>query len=87
MQEDIYHDFLRLTAMISLQSTLSFVESSNVLQCATRSSHVCTILFSFSFNKFTKFLALISGFQFNFKVEGRPLESSFFVSINEFTVL
>ena len=73
--------------MISLHSTMSFVESSNVLQCATRSGHVCTSSFSFSFKRFTNFRALISGFQFNFKIEGRPVESSFFVPINEFMVL
>ena len=74
--------FMILTAMISLQRTVSLVESSNVLQCATRSNHVCTILFSFSFKRFTKFRALISGFQFNFKIEGTCVDSSFFVSMN-----
>ena len=73
---------LLLTAIISLQSTVSVVEYSKVLQCATRSGHVCTILFSFSLSKFTKFIALISGAQFNLRIEGTPVDNSDLVSMN-----
>ena len=68
--------------MISLQSTVSVVESSKVLQCATRSGHVCTMLFSFSLSKWTKFFAFISGAQFNLRIEGTPVDNSSLVSIN-----
>ena len=71
---------IKLTLIISLQTTGSLVDSSNTLQFATRTAQVSTVLFSFSFNRLTNWVALISGLQFNLRIDGTVADSSPFVS-------